>query len=304
MTNIGEPPWGTTFWHSMSGGESGEGLVPLAILTTRFQRDAMGFDEAGYQAMRDECALANPGCGEPLLVLESTGEIVDGSEVDGALGTVSLRQVWDAGVDIGDRFRGLPLEMYQRHCEERDLAIVSSSASSLPLLCDMTFSRAVELLHRTAESELTRDTSLDEDLRAAALRQVGREAARLMTSAYAFLSLETLMRDVREYWVHGAWSALEISPDRVAEVLWHDARYRDMNITEDDLEEIARNACDNLAGNEPLAEIASDQVLAEASVTLGEDPRGGPNRPLSTLGTPTPGIDDARTGLLSSREDR
>ncbi|WP_273398110.1 hypothetical protein [Thermophilibacter mediterraneus] len=304
MTNIGGSPWGTTFWHDTSDGESGEGLVPLAIQTTRSERAAMGFDEAGYQEMRDECARANPGCGEPLLVLESTGEIVDGSEVDGALGTVSLRQVWEAGVDIGDRVRGLPHEMYQHHCEERDLAIVSSSASSLSLLCDMTFSRAVELLHRTVESELARDTSLGKDLRSAALRQVGREAARLKTSSYAFLSLETLMRDAWEYWEHGAWSALEISPDRVAEVLWHDERFRNMNITEDNLEEIARNACDNLAGNGLLAEIAGDQVLAEASVTLGEDPQGGPNRPLSPPNPLTVGSDVTRTVPLSSREDR
>ena len=261
--------WGETFWHETLGGEAGEELVPLAIQTTRAERELAGFDERGYQTMRDECARVNPGCGEPLLVLAATGEVVNGSESDGTLGTVDIRKVWEVGVDIGDRVRGLPHLEYQRHCAERDRALLSSSGVALPLSRDMTLAQAARSLYLVAESELARDLHLGEPQRAAALRQIRRERDDLVDcSGYSSVTLGELLDDARAFEERGRWSVLEITPDLVADILWHDDRYRGRNITEDDLGVIADNACDNLYGNRALAEVARDQVLAEAEVRL------------------------------------
>lgn len=258
-----EGSWGTAFWFPTDRGRSGESLVPLDVQTTRAQRAAMGFDEDGYQLMLSLSERVNPGCGEPLFVTEETGEIVDGSEDEGVLGTVSYSDVYKAGVDIGSRRTRLPVDEYRGFLERRDLETLARGGVRLPLSRDMTLAEAVNALFAAAESALLHDLSLSDGQLAAALRQVGRERRELCeSSGYSRLTLGELLDDARGFEERGKWSALEITPDFVAQTLEGLPDYAGLSSGE--VAEIADNACDNLVGDSTLADVARDQVLAEA----------------------------------------
>lgn len=264
---FGDSSWGTAFWYPTDHGRSGESLVPLDVQTTRAQRATMGFDENGYQLMLKLCEDVNPGCGAPLLVVEKTGEIVDGSEDEGRLGTVSHMDVYRAGVDVGSRRTHLPVDEYLRFCERRDSDVLSQGGVRLPLSRDMSLEDAVNSLFSVAESALLHDPSLSDEQLAAALRQVGRERRELCEcSGYSKLSLGELLDDARRFEERGKWSALEITPSFVADSLRGTPAYYALETG--DFEEIADNACDNLVGDCTLADVARDQVLEEADALV------------------------------------
>lgn len=260
---FGDDSWGIAFWYPTDDGRSGDSLVPLDVQTTRAQREAMGFDEDGYQLMLELCGRVNPGCGQPLLVLEESGEIVDGSEDGVALGTVSYTEVCRAGVDVGSRMTRLPVVEYRDHCERRDCEMLASGGVELPLSRDTSLAQAVTWLRREAQAKILHDLSLSEDMRSAALRQLDRETFELAdASGYSSLSLGELLDDARGFEERGKWSALEITPDFVAQTLEGLPDYAGLSSGE--VAEIADNACDNLVGDTTLADVARDQVLAEA----------------------------------------
>lgn len=262
----GIPLWGAAFEYDAmqeSPLRFTETLVPLtSVQTTESQRAAANFDEAGYQSVLEACRNANPGCGEPLIVLESNGAPVTGRAGGGVMQTVDLASLANAGVLPEGRLSHAYRE-YERYCESRDLETISRSDAVLFDARNTTLGVLLQEYHEAERDKLAcmnADGELDDETYAAADRQSIRTYARLSASAVCEMSIGEAFGEISRSRDRDRYTALSITPETVGGIVSEEYPHFDRTA----LETIALDAAENLSRSEAAAELVRDQVWAEA----------------------------------------
>ena len=269
-------PWGKPFEYEVRphGRPREHLLAPIDVETTPEHRAAMGLDESDYQRMLAAARMTYPELEgrEPLFVRFEDGTVTDGRPDGFTLGTVPDASVARSGVDLGSRFRGLPLEEYRERCEQRDRDTIAEAGLPLPFSRDMSFEAALSLLYEEAcdwvHSQF--DNGLvDFDTKRAFLRQLGRERDELRYRAGGArrLTFGKLVAAADDQMRLGRWSALELTPEDVRATLEREGA----RVDDETIGKIAKAARAELAGSPAVLEAvdeARDVILAQAARLL------------------------------------
>lgn len=293
-------PWGEPFWVPLGSGPNAyeEELVTIRVDTTAEARARLGMDESRYRY-----ALAHDPFHrydeEPLLALACDGTPVGLSDWLGGT-TFALRE--------GDLDRLVPgasaaVEAYRDECERRDLETVR--ASDVPI--DVVMLRdelqdVVEMLVEDRVDQLQGSIScgeLSEEEGLAAVRQMRREAARLLDSLGDLGStpLRSLAEEATRTREVLARSAPLMSPEEALALVeegWPDA---DPGVVED----LLRCAADNMVGDGEFVDLAESRLWAEAATRLGP-PAGETQNPSLGAGPRTPTEEASRATRAAAPE--